>query len=204
MKLLLAIMLFFISSMAFAGDAYYTSPTHPGRHYDCTKPDTVVAYENDRVIYLCGGISEKITRRRGWLHGERVAWKVEDANKLLVKINSGESFTDEQLGHMAIAPLTDPFYDSSEKRMVHWQGAMLVADAATTVVGLNIGVCSEAGLFRHVPVLGLGIAAGGWYATRRLSMATPRYYSASSDGLAWLPVATHGIAAVHNLARCVF
>jgi hypothetical protein len=93
---------------------------------------------------------------------------------------------------------------ASERPYLKIKAIAVGADLVTTVAGLSIGNCSEAGPLKHVPGLGLAIGVGDAFYTRHISKDSPRFYSMSSDKLIWAPAVTHGAAALHNLAKCVF
>jgi len=206
MKLLLLLLLF--AAPAFAGESdYYTKADHPGRHYDCTKPledgsPAVVAYENDRIIVLC----ENFSYKRVWPKGMRAlvepwSWRWDaDRSAFLVK---GPPMTQEEIDAVIFAQMGDPFYDSSERRMVKWNGWMLAADLLTTAYGIKFGGCREANpIMAQTPVLGAGLSLWQFMDTRARAKKTSRFFTASRDFEPWVPVATHGAAAVNNVIRC--
>lgn len=207
MKLLLIVLLL-LSPLAFAGESdYFTKADHPGRHYDCTKPledgsPAVVAYENDRIIILC----ETLTVERVWPEGMRALvepphWEwTADRSSFLVK---GEPMTQEEIDAVIFDQMGAPFYDSSERRMVKWHGWMLAADLVTTAYGIKFGGCREANpIMAQAPVLGVGLSVWQFLDTRARAKKTPRFFTASRDFEPWVPVATHGAAAVNNVIRC--
>lgn len=214
MKLALIGLLFLLSPLAIAGDTdYYTKPDHPGRHYDCSKPledgsPTVVAYENDQIIVLCEGFSYKLVRPKGLralVDPGRWEWQIaEGHNAALVKSAPDVKLTDEQILVAIHANLSDPFYDSSEKRMIRWHGWMLAADYATTLAGIHFSTCREANpIFRHAPLIGVALNTWQFVSARNGAKRTSRFFTASRDWENWVPVATHGAAAAWNLSECI-
>lgn len=183
------------AALALSSSAYYTSPTHPGRHYDCAKPGTVVEYENDQVVFLCGGLTETTTR--SFWKGKVVHWQVADPSKLLVK--STGPLSQAEVDATALAQLQAPFYDSSEKRMVRIMGTGLALDAVTTLAFGFGGACHEA---MPVPGLGLAVAGYSFMHTRRGARKSARYFTWSHDKLAYTAGATHAAAGLHNLFTC--
>ena len=183
--------------------AYYTAPDHPGRHWDCSKPDAVVEYENDQVIILCGAITQTKVKRQSLRQGPYTRWEIVDPSGVLVKGEVGNTRTQAEIDAIALAQLQDPFYDSGEKKLVKWKWIALGADAVTTAYGIRLGPCMEGGLFRKVPGLGLLIAVDDVMRTRHQAKKSPRFFTVSRYKATWAPVATHGAAAVNNLFRCV-
>lgn len=196
------------TSFAMAKDTdYYTKADHPGQHYDCTKPlddgsMPVFAYENDKIFIACEGFTVK----RVWPEGMAALvqpWHWEwtaDRSAFLVK---GDPMTQEEIDAVIFDQMGAPFYDSSERRMVKWNGAMLAADLLTTAYGIKFGGCREANpIMAQAPVIGVGIAAWQFMDTRAKAKKTPRFFTASRDFEPWVPVATHGAAAVNNIVRC--
>ena len=208
MKLFL-ILLLLISPLAFAGESdYYTRADHPGRHYDCTKPledgsNPVVAYENDKIIVLC----ENFSYKRVWPEGFKKLYKPwtwrwdGDRSAFLVK---GPPMTQEEIDAVIFEQMQSPFYDSSEKRMIRWHGAMLAADFLTTAYGIKVGGCREANpIMAQAPVLGVGYSFWQFMDARAKAKKTSRFFTASRDFEPWVPVATHGAAAAWNLSECI-
>jgi len=201
MRLFLALLLLAFAGSVSANSDYYTNPQHPGRHYDCNKPGVVVAYENSDVIILCGAITERVERH--FFKDRMTYWAVVDPSKILVKSPEGVKLSPEEAATVALRQLQEPFYDSSEKRMVRFMGAGLALDLVTSVAGVSSGVCSEAGpIAGHVPYLSLVLAGYTFVHTRHGAMKSPRYFTWSKDKAAWAVGATHGIAGVHNLLTC--
>lgn len=203
MKFALFALLCLLSTVAFAGNTdYYTNPNSPGRHYSCDNAfEGKVAYENDRVVFLCGGLVESKTK--SFLRGEVTTWRAVDSSKLLVKSAEGVKLSGEQAAAVALDQLQTPFYDSAEKRHVRVLGAGLAMDAIGTAVGLGGGVCSEAGpIAGHLPVLSLAINGYYFYQTRKLAVATPRYFSTSKDFMPYVVGGSHALAGLHNLITC--
>lgn len=212
MNKLIAVLVFLFAlvttSFATAKDTdYYTKADHPGQHYDCTKPlddgsMPVFAYENDKIFIACEGFTVK----RVWPEGMAALvqpWHWEwtaDRSAFLVK---GDPMTQEEIDAVIFDQMGAPFYDSSERRMVKWNGAMLAADLLTTAYGIKFGGCREANpIMAQAPVIGVGIAAWQFMDTRAKAKKTPRFFTASRDFEPWVPVATHGAAAVNNIVRC--
>lgn len=194
------------SPMAHASDAYYTNPEHPSRHYDCARTGAVVAYENSDVIFLCGGLD--VRTEKHFLRGDVVHWQVRDASKLLVKL-PGAIPVDKQaeaqvfIDQLALAQLTEPFYDSAEKRQVRFLGAGLALDLLGTAAGLGGGVCSEVGpVASHVPVLSVLISGGYFLHARHSAKRTPRFFTTSSQFAPYVIGAEHTVAGLHNLLTC--
>lgn len=209
MKIVLLLLMF--SSFAQANDAdYYTKADHPGRHYDCTKPlddgsKPVVAYENDKIIILCEGFSYKMVRPKDWrILIESGHWEWEGAwTSFLAKGPPDKTMSHEEVVAVIDETMRAPFYDSSEKRMVKWNGAMLAADLVTTAYGIKFGGCREANpIMAQAPVIGVGLSLWQFMDTRAKAKNTPRFFTASRDFEPWVPVATHGAAALHNAIRC--
>lgn len=214
MKLALIALLFLLSPLAIAGDTdYYTKADHPGRHYDCKKPlddgsAPVVAYENNEIIVLCNTLTHQYVRPKGFkalFKPGRIEWQLNETGALVKgPMNQPETRTQAELDAVVIANLSDPFYDSSEKRMVRWQGWMLAADLVTTAYGIKFGGCREANpIFKHTPLLGVTFAVLTFVDTRNGAKRTSRFFTASREWEPWVPVATHGAAAAWNLSECI-
>jgi hypothetical protein len=203
MKLLFAALLLCLFTLpAFASQSYATDPAHPGRHYDCSQPGTVVAYENDQVVFLCGGITEQV--KHGFFKDKQVVWRVVDPSKLLAKSAPGESLSTEQANAIVLAQLQAPFYDSSEKRMVHFLVGGIALDLVTTAtLGYGSGTCSEAApIASHLPGLSLALNTAVAVHSYRGAKRSPRYFTWSKDRSAWGLGGAHAIAGVHNLLTC--
>lgn len=210
MKIALALLLLPLSALANDTD-YYTKPDHPGRHFDCTKPtDTgeprVVAYENDRVIILCEGFNYK----RVWPKGMAAlvqpwSWEYSAAaGSVLVKGPPDVELPQDEVMATIHDQLGGQFYDSSERRMMKWHGAMLAADLVTTYYGVKVSGCKEANpILARAPVIGAGIAVWTFIDARTKAKKTSRFFTASLDFEPWVPVATHGAAAASNLFNCI-
>lgn len=204
-------LLLMIPSVSLASNKYYTDPTHPGRHYDCAK-GALVAYENNEVIIMCGAVH--LRKERRIIKGTLEHWTIVNPKGVLVKGPAHDHCTDVEHNHpvlsqaevdaIALGQFQTPFYDSSEKRMVRIKGFAIGADLITTVAGLSIGNCSEAGPLKRVPYLGLAIGVGDVFLTRHDAKKSPRFFTSSKDKLAWAPAITHSAAAVNNLVKCVF
>lgn len=197
MKALLALF-FLFAPLAHASEAYYTSPTHPGRHYACD-PGVVVAYENDKVFVFCEGLVQTVTKK--WHGLSRVKYSAVLAPHTACK----DVPDDAECRELVRATLNDPFYDSSEKRAVRWKGAAIALDLVTTGIGLSAGTCQEGNpIMKHAPVLGVGMVIWDFVATRKTAKLTPRYFSTSKDSALWAPAVSHGAAGLWNLASgCV-
>jgi hypothetical protein len=200
MKLLLALLLCLVTLPAFAASqAYATDPLGAGRHWQPT-PDGV-CYENDQVLFLCGGFSE--VKTRSFWKGETTTWRVVDPSKLFAKAPVGGKLTTEQANAIILAQVQQPFYDRSERRQVRFLGAGLALDVVGTAAGISSGMCSEAGpIARHLPVLSVAINGYYFVHTRNLARATPRYFTTSKDRLPYVVGATHAVAGLHNLLTC--
>lgn len=209
-RVLLACLLAMVAQPCLAGKTdYYTSTNHPGRWYDCNKPGKtregvefkrVVRYENSDFIMLCEGSDRKITQHRSFFKPQIVTVTIDDPNSALVKSPEGKPLTTDEATAVVIRNLHDPFYDSSEKKLVRWKGAMILADLITSGIASKAGVCHE--INPLPPVVSVGIAAIDWVETRSSAKKSPRVFTVSHDALAWAPVATHGFAALNNL-RCM-
>lgn len=199
MKILLTLLLFAFSSLAFAGDAYYTDPQHGGRHWAPSADG--VCYENDKVVFNCGAL--EVTYTHSFWKGKVAHWRVVDPAGLFAKSPASTTLTPEQAATVVLAQLHQPFYDSGEKRKVRFLGTMFALDAVGTAAGLGGGVCSEAGpIAGHVPVLSLLVSGSYFLTERHYAKATPRFFSTSRDGMAYFIGAEHGLAGVHNLLTC--
>lgn len=210
MKIALALLLLPLSALANDTD-YYTKPDHPGRHYDCTKPtDTgeprVVAYENDRIIILCENFSYKRVWPKGWrrlVKPSHWEWTADGAS-FLVKSPANVQLDPQQITAAIDSQMREPFYDSSERRMIRWQGITLAADFVTTAYGIKVKGCKEKNpIFAQAPVIGVAYSTWLFLTYRANVKKTPRFFTGSREFEPWVPVASHGAAAASNLFNCI-
>lgn len=210
-SMLVALFILLFPVLAFANDTdYYTKADHPGRHYDCMKPQDdgslpVVAYENDRIIILCEGFGYKMQRPKNWrVLVDSVEWEWKgEWTSFIAKGPPDKVMTHEEVVSVIDATMKEPFYDSAEKRMVRWNGAMLAADLLTTAYGIKFGGCREANpIMAQAPVLGVGLAFWQFMDMRADAKKTPRFFTSSTMFDSWVPGAAHGAAALNNVIRC--
>lgn len=190
----LALLAVAMPALAKKSDAYYTDASHPGRHWDCSKQPESIAYENDKLLVSCVGFA---------MHREKVGkWPFRRTRSTIDSF--GDVWCKDLSGEACDAAVREafhePFYDSREKVLVRWKGAAIAFDVATTGVGIISGGCREANpIARSLPVLSLGLAGFDWYDTRKTAKRTPRFFSTSREGLAWVPAYTHTAAGLWNL-----
>jgi hypothetical protein len=173
----------------------------PGIHYKSGTAD----YESDRVIYMRGAIVETSTGH--WLT-KRTNWRVDHPERMYVKTNPGEHFTQAQIDALALAPLTQPVFDNAERRMLHGLAWGYGIDLGSSAICLGVGASEGGPIAAAAPVAGLGILALHYAVVRADMKQTPLYYSNAnrkhfSDKMVDFNAVEHGAVGVHNLLTCL-